>query len=167
MLHSWLVHSSMNCTRSSTTELSDQLTLHSSEIGGKSLTLYTDYSVTTLIGGSVTNHAGRYPRRCTQECVRHEGFRPCHFSTKLLGVTDVSNRSSVPPLPAAISRLNDRGRVAKFAIARGYLGVARRTRFPHAIQRRSAFTLLNPDRLRGIFAIWGCVPPSTARRFPA
>src|ERR1017187_2678186 len=74
MLHSWLVHSSMNCTRSSTTELSDQLTLHSSEIGGKSLTLYTDYSVTTLIGGSVTNHAGRYPRRCTQECVPHEGL---------------------------------------------------------------------------------------------
>src|ERR1017187_6528538 len=77
MLHSWLVHSSMNCTRSSTTELSDQLTLHSSEIGGKSLTLYTDYSVTTLIGGSVTNHAGRYPRRCTQECVRHICRPPC------------------------------------------------------------------------------------------
>src|ERR1035437_8197991 len=74
MLRSWLVHSSMNCTRSSTTELSDQLTLHSSEDGGKSLTLYTDYSVTTLIGGSVTNHAGRYRRRCTQECVRHESF---------------------------------------------------------------------------------------------
>src|ERR1039458_8749357 len=71
MLHSWLVHSSMNCTRSSTTELSDQLPRHSSELGGKSLTLYTDYSVTTLIGGSVTNHAGRYRRRGTQECVRH------------------------------------------------------------------------------------------------
>src|ERR1039458_1545052 len=69
MLHSWLVHSSMNCTRSSTTELSDQLTLHSSEIGGKSLTLYTDYSVTTLIGGSVTNHAGRYLPWRTHSCV--------------------------------------------------------------------------------------------------
>src|ERR1035437_3221599 len=85
MLHSWLVHSSMNCTRSSTTELSDQLTLHSSEIGGKSLTLYTYYSVPTLIGGSVTNHAGRYPRRCTQECVRHEGFSSRSCLAKGLG----------------------------------------------------------------------------------
>src|ERR1039458_1424662 len=92
MLHSWLVHSSMNCTRSSTTELSDQLTLHSSEIGGKSLTLYTDYSVTTLIGGSVTNHAGRYraPRHARvcapQSTVRHAVERIGGVNTRVCSV---------------------------------------------------------------------------------
>ena len=61
----------MNCNRSSTTELSRQLTLHSSEIGEKSLSLYEEYSVTGLFGALVTTHAGWYPRRGTQECVRY------------------------------------------------------------------------------------------------
>jgi hypothetical protein len=62
----------MNCKRSSITELSIQLTLHSSEIGGNSLTLYGECFVTNHIDALVTTHAGQYRERCTHECVRHE-----------------------------------------------------------------------------------------------
>jgi hypothetical protein len=66
------LHSSTNCKRSSTTAVSFQLTLHFSEIGGKALILYGDYFVTYQIAVPVTTHAGHYPRRGTQECVKYQ-----------------------------------------------------------------------------------------------